>query len=390
MTPPRPVSAHPAVAAFAALAVALTWLLSTLINQVMADIGTGSIVAGLGTLLPGTGPSWVGASEAPWQYLVPAAAALALGAILWGCLETVLGWLHGVGRAPTFLVVWACAVAAAALLGGLLVVGGIVVDWPPARWAFLFRDVQPQVGAGAYWALVWGWVPAWVGVFVERRHPARRPSGATWSTGVLHLLPAVVFAVVLVATIPLATEANRGAVPVPVASEPAPAPVPIGHPTVSYAIEMGAPGSAHPVGGQWCAGDGVSTVLAGADAATGHRAQQLRITNSSSTACRLGNYPDVAFDDAGGNAMNVLFYRGGSFMTRDPGPAEVVLQPGESATAMLGWNAAPAGATTPGTILIAPYAGAERTRLRVGAEPPAALDIVDGGAVAITAWAAAD
>ncbi|MEE1620937.1 DUF4232 domain-containing protein [Zafaria sp. J156] len=61
--------------------------------------------------------------------------------------------------------------------------------------------------------------------------------------------------------------------------------------------------------------------------------------------------------------------------------AVVVLEPGGAARALLGWNAmAGAGDTRAGTLLVAPYAGAERAKL------PVDLDIVDGGAVAVTAW----
>ncbi len=163
------------------------------------------------------------------------------------------------------------------------------------------------------------------------------------------------------------------------------------------------------------------TVFGVGDDAPGHRSQLLWTSNTSGRACRLGDYPDIAFDNAEGNAMNVLFYRGGSFMTEDAGPAAVVLEPGSSATAALGWDAmATAGAPTPGTALIAPHAGAVRARLPMGSskaghstgsgpdtvrfpgerdpEVPGpdvtdrspVLDIVDGGAVAITGWTADD
>ncbi|WP_372697570.1 DUF4232 domain-containing protein [Arthrobacter sp. JSM 101049] len=255
------------------------------------------------------------------------------------------------------------------------------------RLVFLVRGVQPEVGAGAYWGLVWGWAPAWIAASAGC-WSSRNRSGTGRATTVVRLLPAVGFAVVLVAAMPLASEANRNAAPVPVAAELVPAPIPIGQPDATYAIEPGAPGTPHPDGRHWCAGDDVAMSLGGGDAATGHRAQQLLVENTSTRACRLGTYPDVAFDDPDGNAMNVLFYRGGSFMTEDPGPGVVVLQPGETATAMMGWNAmAPGGSTTPGTVLVAPYAGADRMRLAVnGPGGELALDIVDGGAVAITAW----
>jgi hypothetical protein len=68
-------------------------------------------------------------------------------------------------------------------------------------------------------------------------------------------------------------------------------------------------------------------------------------------------------------------------MTTDARHHPITLAPGAPALASLGWNAmAPAGSTTVGTILVAPYAGAVRQK------SSAVLDIVNGGAVAATAW----
>ena len=81
--------------------------------------------------------------------------------------------------------------------------------------------------------------------------------------------------------------------------------------------------------------------------------------------------------------MSVLVFRGGTFIADDPGLEPVMLQPGASARAVLGWNAmAAAGDTQAGTVLVAPYAGSDREKL------PVVLDIVNGGAVAVTAWQA--
>lgn len=423
MTPQRPVSVRPAVALWAAVTAAGVWLVATLINQWIAAPGTGPVIIGLKPLIPATGPSGLAGIPAPWPFLVPLAAALALGSLLLALLPAVLGQVPRPKPLALFLAGWACVVAAAALLGALLALGAIVAGWPPARWSFIFSGVQPQVGAGAYWGLVWGWIPAAVAVLVNRHSteaataPSRRKSPAWRGTrAIVDILPALGFAVVLVAAISLAAAAPRATTPV--ASEPPPAPKHFGHPDVSAAVEEGAPGSAHPEGGHWCSGDAVHSEFGIGDAATGHRSQLLRVTNTSGQACRLGNYPDIAFDNAEGDAMNVLFYRGGSFMTEDDGPAAVILEPGSSATAELGWNAmATAGVPTPGTALVAPYAGAARARLplrsgreghsaasapdtirhpgerdpevpdRERADPSPVLDITDGSAVAITAWA---
>ena len=83
--------------------------------------------------------------------------------------------------------------------------------------------------------------------------------------------------------------------------------------------------------------------------------------------------------------MSVLVFRGGTFMTDDPGLEPLTLRPGGSARALLGWNAmAAAGDVQTGAVLVAPYAGTGREKL------PLVLDIVNGGAVAVTAWHADD
>ena len=86
-----------------------------------------------------------------------------------------------------------------------------------------------------------------------------------------------------------------------------------------------------------------------------------RLTNNGSAPCVLESYPDVAFDNVDGWAIDVLVVHGGSFMTDDPGIKPVTLAPGESAQASMGWNAmAAAGDTRVGSMLVAPYAGTLR------------------------------
>jgi hypothetical protein len=125
--------------------------------------------------------------------------------------------------------------------------------------------------------------------------------------------------------------------------------------------------------------------LGGGDAATGHRAQELRITNTGEADCLLARYPDVAFDDKGGSAMSVLVFRGGTYMTDDPRLEPLTLPPGGSARALLGWNAMAAAGGRPGRRRAGgAVCGNGREKL------PLVLDIVSGGAVAVTAWHADD
>jgi hypothetical protein len=107
----------------------------------------------------------------------------------------------------------------------------------------------------------------------------------------------------------------------------------------------------------------------------------IRLVNTGGSPCVLNSYPDVAFNDVAGWAMEVLLVRGGSFMTTDPGVRPVIVVPGGTAEAYLGWNAmAGAGDTRVGTVLVAPFSGAARSSLAMD------LDMVNGGYVAVTAW----
>ena len=276
----------------------------------------------------------------------------------------------------------------------LWAVGMVVAAWPPSRIAFLFRNVENILLSAGYWGIVWGWMSALVAVLVLRRQPRTepalptvRPRGRMLGIGVVAILAAG-----LVAAAPRATSANRaanlpnigapnigapnigapdnGAVKPPAPSEP---PVIYGSPTVASSAESAE--------SDWCHGDQVSILVGQTDAATCHRALGIRLANVTEQLCVLGAYPDIAFDGATGWAMEVSVFRGGTFMTKDAGVSAFTVQPGESATASLGWNAmAPAGSTWAGTILFAPYAGTERHKV------PAELDIVNGGVAAVTAW----
>lgn len=295
------------------------------------------------------------------------------------------------------LALWFVVILAAAATGGLVALGGIAANWPPARLLELASPVAPAVSTAAYWGLLWGWLPAVLAARPLLQQAAGGPASTAsarsasrdepGSRSWLRPLPAALFAMLLITAFPLAQNANQAAAPAPPVAEPLPEPVVYGSPLVSAAVESGAPESPHtvPEGERWCTGGDTAVVLGGGDAATGHRAQELLINNTGEAACTLARYPDIAFDDEGGSAMSVLVFRGGTFMTDDPGLEPVVLQPGASARALLGWNAmAAAGDTRAGTVLAAPYAGTEREKL------PVVLDIVNGGAVAVTAWQAVD
>lgn len=405
------------------------WLLSTGAFALVAAGGRPFPMSAVGLVFPATVPGWLASSVVPWPLAAVLVSALAVGGVAFalaplasaaarpgtataagrtpaatGAVSAAAGHTPGITSAGTarrgtvILALWCVVILAAAVTGGLVALGGIAANWPPSRLLELASPVVPAVSTAAYWGVLWGWLPAVLAArpllqqavagptspATSARSASRdEPGSRSW----LRPLPAALFAVLLVAAFPLAQSANQAAAPAPPVAEPLPEPVVYGSPPVSAAVESGAPESVNPdpEGGRWCTGGDTAVVLGGGDAATGHRAQELLINNTGEAACTLARYPDIAFDDEGGSAMSVLVFRGGTFMTDDPRLEPVVLQPGTSARALLGWNAmAAAGDTRVGTVLAAPYAGTEREKL------PVVLDIVNGGAVAVTAWQAVD
>ncbi|MBT2514875.1 DUF4232 domain-containing protein [Arthrobacter sp. ISL-30] len=234
--------------------------------------------------------------------------------------------------------------------GVLWSLGSILADWPPSRLAAILNGVDQSIPSSAYWGIVWGRVPAMAGVLAMRlktgtKPPSRRPR-AFW----LGLVAAC--AALLVISVPLTDEAARaarapGAAPAPSPSVP---PVVYGSPNISPGQQEAGPG--------WCRGEQVTVTVGEPDAATGHRGLGLGLVNSGDTPCILESYPDIAFNNSEGWAMDVLLVHGGSFMTTDHGAKRLTLAPGASAQASLGWNAmAAAGETRVGTVLVPPYAG---------------------------------
>lgn len=306
---------------------------------------------------------------APWPAILAVASALTLAAIF--AVASTIALAAKTTPRVTFVLLWFCAILASFATNVVWSVGEILAGWPPARFAMLLNGAQDTVLRAGYWGIVWGWLPAVVAIFLLRRH---EPSMAGIRVRAGTTAVAIVAAVALVVSLPLSTAANRGAT---AQLQPSPAPstptVVYGSPTVAAAVES--------PGDNWCGGDQVAVTVGQTDAATGHRRLDIRLVNTGERSCVVDGYPDVAFDDTSGSAMETLMVHGGSFMTTDARRQPITLAPNAAAQASLGWNAmAPAGSTTVGTILVAPYAGAVRQK------SSAALDIVNGGAVAVTAW----
>jgi hypothetical protein len=314
----------------------------------------------------------------PWPVLLVVFSALALISLSALLLAFSARPTKGKTTPPHlgFLAIWMCIVIAAFGTALLTSLGDIIATWPPARLAWMLERVEPALSSAGYWGIVWGWVPALIGSRILRL--AHRESSDAPESGhprAILSFAAVLIAAVLTASLPLAEHSSQGAkasTPEPVPA-PTTAPLTFGSPEVSSAFQE--------VGENWCTGDHVSITWGEPEGATGHRGMSFQLRNSDSTPCVVASYPDVAFDDANGNAIDVLIVQGGSFMTDDAGVSSITLKPGSSAQAFLGWNAmAAAGDTRTGTMLVAPYAGTPRQ------SSPVDLDIIDGGAVSVTAW----
>lgn len=280
-------------------------------------------------------------------------------------------------RRIRFFATWMCVVIASCATSVFSALGEIIANWPPPRLAMLFQGVETDLLAAGYWGILWGWLPVAAGTVIARHRFSGTGARKAFSLpGLFVAVAAIGMAGTLVVAIPqaqLETKA-RAAVETPVAAPPAsPEPDPLGSPSVSFATQQ--------AGTDWCDGKDLALTVSEPEGATGHRALRMGVTNAGSKSCVLESYPDVAFDNVDGWAIDVLVVNGGSFMTDDQGIARVTLAPGEGAEAFMGWNAmAAAGDTRVGNVLVAPYAGTLRQNSTVD------LDIIDRGTVSVTAW----
>ena len=292
-------------------------------------------------------------------------------------------------RGTAFLAAWACVVVAS-VAGSAVLAGGLVLaEWPPARKIYIFSSVTPLLLSGAYWGVIWGWIPALLaarspGVQRTPPNPPAPPappaqprrdagSGRPW------LRPLWAFAgasvALLLLTPVLATDPDVYAEPV--------TPEPTQEPVV-YGAEPVGP-SLTPPDPQWCTGEEVTADIDGWDAATGHRGARITVTNTGDRSCVVDNYPDLAFENTDGWVMDITAVHGGSFMTEDTPAGPVPLGPGDSASAGIGWNGtAGAGMTRVGTLLVAPFAGTLRQKLE------ADIDLTEPGFLTVTRWVPAE
>lgn len=292
------------------------------------------------------------------------------------------------GRA-VFAPAWLAAILTAFGIGAALDLGNFLVG----ALAYGPRGAIGTMGAAAdttWWAVVAGWIPALVcaRVGAGRAADPAAPSAGRGARRTLTLLALIaVFALVL---LPFAAQAGANAAQEQLRAEQTQAEAEA-DPSGAAAPDPSAPGEPVPTKApsEGSTADGActaenTTILAPApDGATGHRGQGLSLVNVSQEPCTVEGYPDVAYGDQNGHLLDVTVEHGSSFMAQDTGASPITLQPGDAASAVIGWDANSVhGQLAARSVWIAVVPGQER----LSWEMP--LDIIPGATVSVTAWAA--
>lgn len=296
------------------------------------------------------------------------------------------------GRLQTVLAAWLGSVLAATLAAACIAIGQSVQAIPHAFIANGAEWPWPAVVASSYWGAVAGWVPGLVAAAVVHRNPGPRSAPATADRGHLRVVRIVVGVAVASALALGATSfaaesaawaenhAVQPGIARPSASPPAAAP-----PATTAAPEPTA--TATPVPSPEpddarCTPENGRITVGATEAALGHRALTIYLTNTGGTTCDAFGYPSIAFRAGEGTAANVTVSPGVSYMATDPRAAKVSLAPGATAKAVLSWGAG-ARLGAEGSISGLSIAGVSGAP---GVSFDLALDLADGGTATLTAW----
>lgn len=82
-----------------------------------------------------------------------------------------------------------------------------------------------------------------------------------------------------------------------------------------------------------CLESGLSAGLHGRQALVANRGFILTLTNTSNTECVLDGYPGLGIEDAAHHVLPSHTHWGSTYFNSDPGPKQIVLSPGETASA---------------------------------------------------------
>jgi hypothetical protein len=313
---------------------------------------------------------------APWPVLLPLAGAIAVAAVHAAILR------FSRTSAP-FATAWLAAVAAGAIAGltvdTVLVFGTLITQ----GWAMWALDLGSRAAVGAYWGLLYGWIPGLVALRLSKRgraDAASEPKVRPFAAAAI----AVVALMLLGAAQVLGNEATQAQLRAEqIAAEPAPAdgsarpdPEAAGDPVPELVEGPGVTGD------DGCTPEHAMVLIGDVDGATGHRGLRLELMNFSEEPCVIEGYPDIAFGDQNAHLLDVTIERGSSFMAADPGATAIEIPAGNSAVAYIGWDAnSTHGQLVAQTLWAAVLAGETR------GSKPITSDVIGGSTVTITAWA---
>ncbi|OEJ27466.1 hypothetical protein AS594_26260 [Streptomyces agglomeratus] len=166
---------------------------------------------------------------------------------------------------------------------------------------------------------------------------------------------------------------------------PAAKPVPARSATAAPAPPLPVSPSAEPRGAG-CSSDAPEVSMGEVQAALGHRAVGLTLTNCGKDPYQVFGYPSVQALGTDGKVLDVWVKRGSSYMGTDKGPTLVILAAGESVRSLLSWTSNPeTGRLQQASALrIAPAAGEAARRF-----PLEGSDVRTVDELTLTAWHAA-
>jgi hypothetical protein len=132
-----------------------------------------------------------------------------------------------------------------------------------------------------------------------------------------------------------------------------------------------------------CPASGALLSVGHVDAALGHRAVVIKLTNCHAKPLTLDGYPAVTVLDEHRKSMKVIVTRGTSYMAVDPGPTKLHLKPGASAQSAVSWSntveaGLPAAAGT--------YLSLAKDKQDTRTVWPVVTDIGTTGKITLTAW----
>ncbi|MGO1545160.1 MAG: DUF4232 domain-containing protein [Gulosibacter sp.] len=286
----------------------------------------------------------------------------------------------------SFATGWLAAVLTACLVGGVLDLGRFVawVGILGIRGSLNMMESAPQI---VFWALLVGWIPGLIAASSRRAEGDRtknNPKVSLFAVTSIAICAAVALPFVAhgasdASQAQLLREQEEAEAEALANADPAGA-APRDPDATGEPVPTVVP-STTPAPADACTSANSTIMAPSADAATGHRVQQLQLVNTSDAPCTVEGYPDVAFGDQNGHLLDVQIEHGDSFMAQDPGPVPITLEPGDSAAASLGWDANSVhGSLAARSLWAAAYPGAERLNWGV------THDIVPGATVYVTAW----